>query len=63
MFSSAGGGELAVPEKGQANYTVKWGSYELLINKPEQRLEEDQGLKEVNNSKSNPGKEYSRQKK
>lgn len=47
----------------QANYSVKWGSHELLRSKSEQRPEEDEGLKEMNNSKRDPGKEYSRQKK
>lgn len=38
-------------------------SHKLLRSKSEQRLEEDEGLKEVNNSKWDQGEEYFRQKK
>lgn len=39
------------------------GSHKLLRSKSEQRLEEDEGLKEVNNSKWDQGEEHFRQKK
>lgn len=39
------------------------GNHKLLRSKSEQRLEEDEGLKEVNNSKWDQGEEYFRQKK
>lgn len=39
------------------------GSHKLLRSKSEQRLEEDEGLKEVNNSKWDQREEYFRQKK